>query len=150
MEADDGHVGSDDNSYELEEINRLRSFAQSVDKVDVVSIRNRVTRKISNLLGSASQSNNPTNLLQLEKHINSAHNLFLSLEENTTAPQIMNMSDELRAAPANKNMEKQLRFYSTKKKRKNDKKVRFVKPTREEKEQFLDDYREKVSKEDVQ
>ena len=150
VEADDGHVGSDDNSYELEEINRLRSFAQSVDKVDVVSIRNRVTRKISNLLGSASQSNNPTNLLQLEKHINSAHNLFLSLEENTTAPQIMNMSDELRAAPANKNMEKQLRFHSTKKKRKNDKKVRFVKPTREEKEQFLDDYRGKVSKEDVQ
>ena len=88
MEADDGHVGSDDNSYDLEEINRLRSFAQSVDKVDVVSIRNRVTRKISNLLGSASQSNNPTNLLQLEKQINSAHSLFLSLEENTTAPQI--------------------------------------------------------------
>ena len=53
------------------------------------------------------------------------------------------MTEEARVAPPNKNMEKQLRFFSTKKKRKNVKKIRFEKPTREEKEQILDNYREK-------
>ncbi len=143
IETDDENVDGDDNSYNLEEINRLRSFAQSDDKVDLLSIRNRVTRKISNLLSEASRSKDPTNLLQLEKQINSAHSLFLSVEKNNTAPEVINMSDKARATPANKNMEKQLRFFSTKKKRKNVKKIRFAKPTKEEKEQFLDDYKEK-------
>ena len=44
------------------------------------------------------------------------------------------MTVEARAAPPNKNMEKQFRFFPTKKKkRKNMKKIRFEKPTREEK-----------------
>ena len=143
IETDDENVDGDDNSYNLEEINRLRSFAQSDDKVDFLSIRNRVTRKISNLLSEASRSKDLTNLLQLGKQINSAHSLFLSVEKNNTAPEVINMSDKARATPANKNMEKQLRFFSTKKKSKNVKKIRFAKPTKEEKEQFLDDYKEK-------
>ena len=137
------NADSDDDSYNIEEINRLRSFAQSDNKVDLLSIRNRVTGKIFNLLHEASQSNDLMNLLQLEKQINSARSLFLSVEKDNTVPEVINMSDKARTTPANKNVEKQLRFFSTKKKRKNLKKIRFAKPTTDEKEQFLDDYREK-------
>ena len=139
MDTDDDNVQGDDNSYDVEEINRLKSFAQSEEKVDLLSVRNRVTGKISSLLSDAGQSKVLNNLLQLEKQINSAHSLFLSVEENTTVPKVIKMTEEARAAPPNKNMEKQLRFLSTKKKRKNVKKIRFEKPTREEKEQILDD-----------
>ena len=111
--------------------------------MDLLSIRNRVTGKIFHLLHEASQSNDLMNLLQLEKQINSARSLFLSVEKDNTVPEVINMSDKARTTPANKNMEKQLRFFSTKKKRKNLKKIRFAKPTTDEKEQFLDDYREK-------
>ena len=143
MDTDDDNVQGDDNSYDVEEINRLKSFAQSEEKVDLLSVRNRVTGKISSLLSDAGQSKDLNNLLQLEKQINSAHSLFLSVEENTTVPKVIKMTEEARAAPPNKNMEKHLRFFSTKKKRKNVKKIRLEKPTREEKEKILDDYREK-------
>ena len=129
---------TDSYMYDLEEVQRLKCFAQTPNQVDVVNIRNRVTRRIADLLNLASQSNNPSNLTQLEKQINSAYSLFLCVEEKSLAPQKIKMSDN---APANKNMEKQLRFFSTKRKHDRGEKVQFAKPTREEKEQFLGDYK---------
>ena len=38
MKIGDDNADGDDNSYDIEEINRLGSFAQSDDKVDLLSI----------------------------------------------------------------------------------------------------------------
>ena len=76
IDTDNGNVQGDDNIYGIEEINCLKSFTQSEEKVDFLSVRNRVTGKISSLLSDAGQSKDLNNLLQLEKWINSAHSFF--------------------------------------------------------------------------
>lgn len=120
-------------NYDQEEVERLTRFAQIPNQVDV-------TRRLSDLQSLVSQSINTNNLTQLEKQINSAYSLFLTVEEETLPPKSIIMTDN---APANKNMEKQLRFFSTKRKHNREKRVRLTKPTRDEKEQLMSDYRKK-------
>lgn len=67
-------------------------------------------------------------LQQLEKQLSAAQSLLSSLQNRKPLKEIQLKS----RAPANKNIQQQLRFYSTKKKRKHDRNVRYSKPTREE------------------
>lgn len=54
-------------NYDQEEVERLTRFAQIPNQVDVASVRNRVTRRLSDLQGLVSQSINTNNLTQLER-----------------------------------------------------------------------------------
>ena len=67
------------------------------------------------------------------KQVNATRSKLVSLRKiNTPTPTISLKCNE----PSNKNIEKQRRFYSTEKKRK-EKKVRLVKPTRDEKDELF-------------
>jgi hypothetical protein len=122
-----------------EEIQRLTCFAQMPNVADVENIRARVKSRIADMLAAVEKSANPANMLQLEKSLNSSYSLFLATEEDGSSPQSLSPTNN---APVNKNMETQPRFVSTKRKRDRVRNVRFVKPSREEKEDIMEKYRE--------
>ena len=126
-------------NYNNDEIQRLKGFAQMPNVVDVECIRARVKGRMTDMLAAVEKSANPANMLQLEKTLNSAYSLFLATEEDGSLPQSLSPTNN---APANKNMETQPRFVSTKRKRDRVRNVRFVKPSREEKEDIMEKYRE--------
>ena len=63
MDTNDDNVEGDDNSYDVEEINRLKSFAQSEEKVDLLSVCNRVREKFRVFLSDAGQSKDLNNFI---------------------------------------------------------------------------------------
>ena len=115
-------------------------FAQMPNVADVGSIREQVQGRVSDLLAAVERSINSANLLQLEKSLNSAYSLFLATEENGTTPKSLSPTTN---APSNKIMEKQPRFFSTKRKHNRVRSVRFVRPSRQEKEDIMENYKEK-------
>lgn len=121
-------------NYNNEEIQLLTGFAQMPNVVDVESIRARVKSRIADMLAAVEKSGNPANMLQLEKALNSSYTLFLATEEDDSSPQSLSPTNN---APANKNMETQPRFVSTKRKHDKVRNVRFVKLSREEKEDIM-------------
>ena len=129
-----------DDNYNNDEIECLTGFAQMPNIADVGSICERVQGRVSDLIAAVERSINSADLLQLEKSLNSAHSLFLATEENGTAPKSLSPPTN---APSNKIMEKQPRFFSTKRKHNRVRSVRFVRPSRQEKEDIMENYKEK-------
>ena len=137
-ESDSPDVPTD--KYNDEEIERLTGFAEMPNVSDVGSIRERVKGRVSDILVAVEKSTNSANLLQLEKSLSSAYSLFLATEENGSSPKSLSPTSN---APSNKIMEKQPRFFSTKRKHDRVRNVRFVKPSREEKEDIMENYKQK-------
>ena len=116
--------------YADAEIGLIASHLEKKDKVDtsnIKAIKQAINGKLLVLQQCVEESANKDALQQLGKQLNSAHNLFLSLQK---APLL-----QLKAksnVPSNKNIDRQRRFKSTKKKRKRAKNIRFIKPTSQE------------------
>ena len=84
-------------------------------------------------MNSAAISDDLTALKQLDKSLNSAENLFISLSQNKS----LNELETVTNAPPNKKIDVQKKFYSTTKKRKRKQKVRYAKPTQDEKKELF-------------
>ena len=77
---------NDDNgktSYTHEEIEFLTVCIQTKSHTDLNAIREKSTGKLPHFIDMVGESTSHDNMLQLGKHINTAHNLFVLLERNS-------------------------------------------------------------------
>ena len=84
-------------------------------------------------MNSVQFSNDLTALKQLDKSLIAAENLFISLNQNKSLTHLETVTN----APANKKIDVQKKFYSTTKKRKRKQKIRYAKPTQDEKQELF-------------
>lgn len=117
--------------------NELKTIAQTVftnQETSISSIKEKLQQKLFQLSNKVSQSTNFGALQQLEKILNAAENLFASMTKNQYLENLHVMTE----CPPNKKIAVQRKFFSTEKKRKHRSKVRYAKPTQQEKEDLFD------------
>ena len=117
--------------------NELKTIAQTVftnQETSISSIKEKLQQKLFHLSNKVSQSTNFGALQQLEKILNAAENLFASMTKNQYLENLHVMTE----CPPNKKIAVQRKFFSTEKKRKHRSKVRYAKPTQQEKEDLFD------------
>lgn len=116
--------------------NEVRLVASHLHKKDQVDTNNDTTTLKQAIKGKLlllqeclnEECNDKEALQQLDKQLNAAHHLYLSMRKRKPLLQLKVTKN----TPANKNIEVQRRFKSTKKKRKRTGNVRFMKPTNQD------------------
>lgn len=108
----------------------LKNAPNNDGEMDREKRKRSLRAKLLTIVNDIEGCENDNALQQLEKNINSANSLFISIREHEHGNKHLPMPKP--NIPHNKNIEAQKRFFSTKKKpRKSN--VRLVKPTKEEK-----------------
>ena len=103
------------------------------DPIDVDGVKGRIQQKLLRIMSSVQLSNDITSLKQLDKSLNAAENLFISLNKSKSLTHLHTVTN----APANKKIDVQKKFYSTTKKRKRKQKIRYARPTEDEKQELF-------------
>ena len=85
-------------------------------------------------------------LQQLEKSVNSSYSLFTLIKQHKHTTSTISAAIPKGSAPANKKIEVQKRFYSTKRKTQK-RNIRLAKPTKEEKMEMIENWRNNEKKE---
>ena len=101
---------------------------KSESPCDIVQCRKSIQGNLLSLLSQTETCQDKQAHNQLEKQLNSAQSLFISLQKRKPLAEIKVNSNAL----ANKNIQPQLRFFTTQIKRKRLSNVRYSKPSREE------------------
>jgi len=128
----------DDGAFEAKaEMNFLRDCLSSSKggETDRERRKKSIKTKLLSLASDVDGCNNDNALQQLEKSINAAYSLFISVCEHGNK----HLPTPKESAPPNKNIKPQQRFFSTKKKTRRAN-VRLVKPTKEEKLQITENW----------
>lgn len=133
-EADKGEIDINTSTPQLmDDLEIITETLKVSGPTDANTIKQRIQQQLLHLMNSMNMSNNTTALKQLEKSLNTTENLFISLNKDQPLSQLETVID----APANKKIEVQKKFYSTAKKRKKKQKVRYAKPTQDEKKELF-------------
>ena len=96
------------------EIDNINDHVKSEGPIDVDGVKGRIQQKLLRIMSSVQLSNDITSLKQLDKSLNAAENLYISLNKSKSLTHLHTVTN----APANKKIDVQKKFYSTTKKRK--------------------------------
>ena len=117
----------------------MRSGCDVTTHTDVTTKKRRIKEKLVALTTELDRSCDTEALKYLEKKLTEAYSVFVTLNRQENLPKNIPVKS---TAPANKKMEIQKRFFSTKRKRVTKNKVRYARPTQEEKTEFLRSFAE--------
>ena len=120
-----------------EELEFIKSCVK-VPSSNINAIKNRIKDKILSLSSMINSSTNSDALRYLEKKVEEASSMFVTLNNQPTVEKL-ELTQEYANAPANKKMETQPNFFSTKKKRVQSK-VRYAKPSTAEVLEFINSF----------
>ena len=96
------------------EIDNINNNVKSEGPIDVDGVKGRIQQKLLQIMSGVQLSNDITSLKQLDKSLNAAENLSISLNKSKSLTYLHTVTN----APANKKFDVQKKFYSTTKKRK--------------------------------
>ena len=96
------------------EIDNINVHIKSEGPIDVEGVKGRILQKLLRIMNGVQLSNDIMSLKQLDKSLNAAENLFISLNKSKSLTHLHTVTN----APANKKIDVQKKFYSTIKKKK--------------------------------